>query len=409
MIIAANNNIACLHRNSEFRGIMEKNNNDVNKFWVKYRAAVIESGVDGKYADSYVEWGKKFALSIKGKPLRGRTVDDIQLFLSKIKNQKNAQELQVKQAREALYILYYKFLKLTLEIPKPDDADKLKKLKESSEKKNEKIKRMSVSKKDIEEKHKILLEKIRKEIRYRHYSIRTEYSYVDWIVRFLMFFNGQDPESLSSVNIRKYLDYLACDRNVRASTQNLALNSIVFMYTQVLKYDPGDFSDFYRAKRGPKVPVVLTKKEKDLLFEYMDGVTLLMAEVQYGAGLRTTEIVRLRIKDIDFAYGNIIVRNGKGDKDRLTVLPKKYSEDLKKQIEFSKELFLEDLKNGSDGVFIWRAFARKNPGAKKDWRWQYVFPASNLSADPRSRCFQRHHIDQSTLRKAVKNGAVQQV
>ena len=220
-----------------------------------------------------------------------------------------------------------------------------------------------------------------------------------------MFVNGEDPEKLGTGDIRKYLDYLACERNVRANTQNLALNSIVFMYTQVLKRDPGDFSDFYRAKRGRKVPVVLSKDEIDLLFEQLNGVTLLMSGIQYGSGLRTTECIRLRIKDIDFARNNIIVRNGKGDKDRLTMLPEKYKEDLKKQIVYAKELFLKDLEDGSDGVYIWPAFARKNPGAKRNWIWQYVFPASNLSADPRSKCFQRHHIDQSTLQKAVKNAA----
>jgi integron integrase len=385
---------------------MAKNDNDVNGFWGNFRKKVIDTGVQEKYADWYVKWGQKFALSIKGKPLRKRSVDDIKAFLLKISDQKNLQEWQMRQAREALYILYYKYLNLPFNIPKVDKIGNLKKLEHSSElNKKENTKKISVSRKEIEAIHKDLIEKIRTEMRFRHNSYGTETTYINWSIRYLMFYNGESPEKLSAGHIRKYLDHLACDRNVRASTQNLALNAIVFMYTQVMKRDPGDFSDFYRAKRGSKIPVVLTKKEKDLLFKHMDGVTLLMAEIQYGAGLRTTEVVRLRIKDIDFAYGNIIVRNGKGGKDRLTTLPEKYNEELKKQIEYSKELFLKDLKNGSDGVYIWPAFARKNPGAKKDWRWQYVFPASNLSADPRSRCFQRHHIDQSTLRKAVKNAA----
>ena len=390
---------------AEYGGIMDKKHHDVNKFWLNFRKAVIENGIDEKYAEGYVEWCKKFALSMKGKPLRKRNVDDIKGFISKIKNQKNVQEWKVKQAREALYILYYKFLKIPMEIPQPDSANKLKKLNNSSNNRYKKEERFLVSKIDIEDKHKILLEKIRKEIRYRHYSIRTESTYIEWIVKFLMFSNGEDPEKLASEDIRKYLDHLACERNVRANTQNLALNSIVFMYTQVLNRDPGDFSDFYRAKRGRKVPVVLSKEEVELLLEQLDGVKLLMSGVQYGSGLRTTELIRLRIKDIDFARNNIIVRNGKGDKDRITMLPEKYKEDLKKQIEYSKELFLNDLKDGSDGVYIWPAYARKNSGAKKDWRWQYLFPASNLSADPRSRCFQRHHINQSVLQKAVKNAA----
>ena len=406
MIIAKNKSIKPDARIlEEAGGIMEKYHNDVNNFWIKFRDKVIESGVSEKYADNYVQWGEKFAIFIKGKPLRRRTLDDIKLFLSKIKNQKNIQEWKVKQAREALYILYYKFLKVSPEISDSQYTDELKKLDKSAVNKNEKEKIFSITKKEAEEKHRFLLEKIRTEIRYRHYSLRTEHSYIDWIIRFIIFFNGRNPEELSAGNIREYLDYLACERKVRASTQNLALNAIVFMYKQVLKYDPGDFSDFYRAKRGRKIPVVLSKEEVNLLFEHLSGITLLMSEVQYGAGLRITECVRLRIKDIDFARNNIIVRNGKGDKDRLTMLPVKYKEDLKRQIEYAKELFLNDLKDGSDGVYIWPAYARKNTGAKKDWRWQYLFPASNLSADPRSKSIQRHHIDQSTLQKAVKKAA----
>lgn len=177
------------------------------------------------------------------------------------------------------------------------------------------------------------------------------------------------------------------------------------MYTQVLKRDPGDFSDFYRAKRGRKIPVVLSKEEIDLLLEQLEGITYLMAGLQYGSGLRTTELIRLRIKDIDFARNNIIVRNGKGDKDRLTTLPEKHKEDLKKQIEYARGLLQKDLEDGSDGVYIWPAFARKNPGAKKNWIWQYLFPAGNLSVDPRSKSYQRHHINQSVLQKAVKSAA----
>jgi integron integrase len=387
---------------------MDKNNNDVNRFWDKYREVVIKNGVSEKYADYYVKWAQKFALSIKGKPLNKRSLDDIKQFISKVKNYKNVQEWKVKQAREAIYILYYKFLKINVGDLQPDNNHNYnhKELKKSScGKKFEKKERFLISKKEIEDKHKTLLEKIYKEIRYRHYSIRTESSYMDWIIKFLRFSNGEDPEKLGAGDIREYLDYLACEREVRGNTQNLALNAIAFMYTQVLKYDPGDFSDFKRAKRGRKVPVVLSKGEVDLLLEQMGGVTHLMAGVQYGSGLRTTELIRLRIKDIDFEYGNIIVRNGKGDKDRLTILPEKYIEDLKKQIEYAKKLFQKDLEDGSAGVYIWPAYARKNPGAKKDWRWQYLFPAVNLSVDPRSKSYQRHHVDESTLQRAVKNAA----
>ncbi len=179
------------------------------------------------------------------------------------------------------------------------------------------------------------------------------------------------------------------------------------MYTQVLNREPGDFSDFIRAKRAKKIPVVLTVKEMNQLMEQIEGVSRLMAGLLYGSGLRIMECIRLRIKDIDFAQNRIVVRNGKGNKDRFTMLPGSYKEDLKKQVKHSKDLFLKDLKGEGDfdGVYIWPSYDRKNPGAKKDWRWQYVFPSAYLSVDPRSNRVRRHHTDPSNLRKAVKNAA----
>ena len=386
---------------------MVKNSGDVNRFWSRYRDTVIECNIPESQADEYVKWSENFARSIKGKPLRKRTIDDIKNFISQLKVQRNINENQVNQARKAIYILYYKHLKIALEFSKIELKDRSEKEQKSGAADNEYSGHNDFTfKKEVEKTHHNLIEQIKKEIRYRHYSIRTEYTYVDWIVRYLSFFNGAGPEKLNAGDIRKYLDYLATERNVSASTQNLALNAIVFLYTQVLKQEPGDFSDFVRAKRPKKLPVVLTKDEVDLLFEHLDGDMLLMADgILYGAGLRIMECVRLRIKDIDFAQNCIVVRNGKGNKDRLTMLPKKYREQLKEKIEYSKKLFIEDLQNGSDGVYIWPGYENKNPGAKKDWIWQYVFPASNLSVDPRSKSYQRHHIDESTLRKAIKSAA----
>ena len=382
---------------------MKKYSGDVNRFWVRYRDTLIECNIPESQVDEYVKWAEDFARSIKGKPLRERTISDIKNFISKLKKQKNINEDQVNLARKAIYILYYKHLKIALfskrEVKDGSEANDQRQVNNEYSGHND-----FALRKEVEKTYCKLIEQIKKEIRYRHYSIRTEYTYIDWIVRYLSFSNGVSPEKLNAGDIRKYLDYLATTRNVAASTQNLALNAIVFLYTQVLKQEPGDFSDFYRAKRPKKLPVVLTKDEIDLLFEHLDGDMLLMADgILYGAGLRIMECIRLRIKDIDFAQNSIVVRNGKGNKDRLTMLPKKYREQLREKIENSKKLFIEDLKNGSDGVYLWPGYERKNPGAKKDWIWQYVFPASNLSVDPRSNRVRRHHIDQSTLRKALKN------
>jgi hypothetical protein len=223
---------------------MENNKSEVNKFWIKFHDLVIENGIPEKHADWYVRWGQKFALSIKGKPLYRRTLDDVKAFLSNLQNQENIKPWQVQQARKAIYLLFNKYLNIPLQSSAPIIKEK-----EKDEIDLSGIKTPAL-KNEITKKQNDLIEKIKNEIRYRHYSINTEYSYLDWIIRYISFFDGASPETLSASDIRKYLDYLAIKRNVSASTQNQALNAIVFMYTQVLNRDPGDFSDFIRAKRA---------------------------------------------------------------------------------------------------------------------------------------------------------------
>ena len=378
--------------------------NDVNRFWNQFRDLVIQSGVSDSYADWYVKWGQKFALSIKGKPLRQRTVEDIQRFLINISNKKGVQRWQVEQARESLKLLYNIHLKLPIPIHEAPTFNSTKNEYKASLT-NGNFRDTLAHKDEILNLYRDLFEKIRKEIRYRHYSIRTEKSYIDWIVRYLIFFNKTPPEKLEANEIRQYLDYLATDRKVAASTQNQALNAIVFVYTQVLKRDTGDFSEFVRAKRHIKVPVVLNRQEMSLLMDQLAGINWLMSGLLYGAGLRIMECIRLRIKDVDFGQNQIIVRNGKGAKDRITILPEKYKDPLKKQVNNAKGLFMKDLENGFDGVYIWPSFERKKPGAAKNWIWQYVFPASNLSIDSRSGKVRRHHLHPTTLRRAIAGAA----
>lgn len=380
---------------------MNQKTNNVNTFWSNFRNTVIRSGIDSPYADKYVKWAEQFAVSIKGRSLRQRTPKDIQQFLAKLKNRKGILAWQVEQARDALTILYHEFLKFPISMPETTLCSRPEEHPKSSGSAS-KFKDSLAFKTKMLKLHEDLFEKVRTEIRYRHYSLHTENAYIDWITRFLAFYKGETPERMGAAEIRQYLDFLAKDRQVAASTQNQALNAIVFLYSQVLKREPGDFQDFIRARRPRKVPTVLTLKEVNLLFDQMDGVVWLMAGLLYGAGLRASECIRLRIKDVDFAQNQIIIRDGKGKKDRITMLPEKYKQPLKKQIDDSKLLFEQDLKNGSDGVYIWPGFERKMTGASKDWIWQYVFPAIRLSVDPRSGKVRRHHIYASTLRKAVK-------
>ncbi|MBW1692530.1 MAG: integron integrase, partial [Deltaproteobacteria bacterium] len=212
-------------------------------------------------------------------------------------------------------------------------------------------------------------------------------------------------ENLGSSKIKAYLDYLAETREVSASTQNQALNAIVFLYEQVLKGDAGEFADFVRAKRPRRLPVVLTREEVEMLLDELSGVKQLMAGLLYGSGLRLMECLRLRVQDIDFKMHQIMVRDGKGQKDRVTMLPERYKKSLQRQLKYARSLYSQDMSEGTAGVYIWPALARKYPTASKEWKWQYVFPSSRLSVDPRSRLVRRHHLHENTIQKAVKTAA----
>ena len=242
-------------------------------------------------------------------------------------------------------------------------------------------------------------------MRVRHYSIRTERAYEQWIGRLLSFYDDKPADLIETDDIQRYLNYLAEKRKVAASTQNQALNAIVFFFKEVLKRDPGDFSDFVRAKRSQHIPEVLVRSEVERLLAAMSGLNQLMAGLLYGAGLRLMECIRLRVKDIDFETMRLTVRDGKGRKDRVTMLPERYQQLLKQQLEHAKALYESDLENGVAGVYIWSGLNRKYPNAAREWIWQYVFPSNRLSVDPRSHATRRHHVHASSLQKAVKGAA----
>ncbi|WP_155312807.1 integron integrase [Desulfosarcina ovata] len=247
-----------------------------------------------------------------------------------------------------------------------------------------------------------LLDQVRNCIRRRHYSIRTEQTYVDWIKRYIYFHKKQHPEDMDENHITDFLNYLAVDRKVASSTQNQALCALVFLYRHVLKKDLPQFENLIHAKRPSKLPVVFTREEvRDILLQ-LEGVTWIMGQLLYGAGLRVMECVRLRIKDIDFGYRQITVRDGKGHKDRITMLPVIVVEPLKRHLEKTKKAHELDLEAGFGKVFLPYALERKYPHANKSWDWQYVFPASRRSIDPRSGAEQRHHLSEAVLQRAIK-------
>lgn len=250
-----------------------------------------------------------------------------------------------------------------------------------------------------------LLNQIRAATRTRHYSIRTEDSYVDWARRYIAFHGQRAPGELGVPEINAFLSHLAVEDQVAASTQNQALNALVFLYRHVLYQDlEGDINPI-RAKAPDRLPVVLTRAEVRALMDELSGTHLLMAKILYGGGLRLLECLRLRVKDIDFAQRQIVVRDGKGMKDRLTMLPAGLVEPLRTQLAEVRAIHALDLAQGLGNVYLPFALERKHPNAGREWIWQYVFPAKRIAPDPRSGKLRRHHFDETVLQRAVKAAA----
>jgi integron integrase len=248
-----------------------------------------------------------------------------------------------------------------------------------------------------------IIEEMKRSIRLKHYSLSTERSYLDWAKRFFVYVHETkgDETAFAADDIKQYLSHLAIKRRVSASTQNQAFNALLFLFRNVLGQDIGNLGDTVRAKRGARLPVVLTTDEVRALFSGMSGISLLIAQVLYGSGLRLMELARLRVKDIDFGMQTITVRSGKGDKDRTTVLPESVRDKLRDHIEQVKALHEKDLASGHGEVYLPEALERKSQKAGKEWGWQYVFPSSRLSVDPRSGKIRRHHISEDIVQTAV--------
>ncbi|WP_280818886.1 integron integrase [Thiorhodococcus minor] len=257
----------------------------------------------------------------------------------------------------------------------------------------------------IRETHSALLDRVIKAIRVRGMAIRTEQTYLHWIARYIAFSEDRSPADLGPLEVGRFLEHLAVERRVSASTQNLALNALVFLYREVLGREDLDFGAFARAKRPRRLPTVLTHAEVTALLGHLDGVHRLMASMLYGTGMRLMECVRLRVQDVDFGYGQILVRNAKGNKDRVVPLPERAQGTLSAHLARVREQHESDLADGYGEVYLPDALARKYPNAAKDWRWQYVFPSGRLARDPRSGAVRRHHLHESALQKAVNRAA----
>ncbi|MBT0960640.1 integron integrase [Denitromonas iodatirespirans] len=248
-----------------------------------------------------------------------------------------------------------------------------------------------------------LLDVVRERLRLKHYSIRTEKSYVAWIRRYILFHDKRHPREMGKLHIEAFLTALAVDRNVAAATQNQALSALLFLYREVLELPAPWLDDVVRAKRPARLPTVLTRDEVAAMIREIDDSQIrLMVGLMYGAGLRLMEMVRLRVKDVELSRGEILVRDGKGAKDRVTMLPRSLNKALSAQIAHTKAVHESDLASGGGRVWLPNALAVKYPSAPSAFGWQYVFPAERLSVDPRSGTTGRHHFDEKRLQRAVK-------
>ena len=248
----------------------------------------------------------------------------------------------------------------------------------------------------------IVLAKMRELIRLKHFALSTERTYLDWARRFFAFISQRGSSAWCAEDVRDFLSYLAVSRNVSSSTQNQAFNALLFLFREILKVDMKGLDSTIRAKRGPRLPTVLSVAEVQELFGQMTGKPLLMTRILYGAGLRLMELARLRVQDIDFDGGMIFVRSGKGDKDRTTILPQAVSDDLQKHLVQVKEMHVQDLAAGHGEVYLPGALARKYPNADRKWGWQYVFPSGRLSVDPRTGAVRRHHMSDKSIQNAMR-------
>ena len=388
-----------------------------NKFWNNYIGQLNKRVIKESAQRWYVIHVEQYVKSVPDKKLKYHTEENVNQYFSLIGRNKSLSGWQFCQCIEALEILFCDVLGVVW-VQQVDWAfwySSAKQLKPShpsiarepvNQNSSQKyLKQTSDSLDNIKQCHEPIFTRVVNEIRKRHYSYRTEQAYTHWIVRYIAYHNNKSPEDMSGKEIAAFLEYLAVARNVSSSTQNQALNALIFLYHKTLNIDVGDLGNISRAKVPKNLPVVLSREEIKTLLSYLSGVHYLMAALLYGTGMRLMECITLRVKDIDFHHQLIHVRRGKGQKDRVVPLPKRLTGLLKEQLKKSKEVHRQDLLNGGGDVYLPEALSRKYPSAAREWKWQYIFQSGRLSVDPRSKIVRRHHLHESSLQKHIKKAA----
>lgn len=344
----------------------------------EYLRALSQASVPVEKRQWYVRWTERFATFLGEKPLDAADRDDAEAFIASLGRRPRIEAWQIRQATDAVRIL------LTAVFDKPW------------------LPTGHGSPGTVGRDALYLLGTI---CRARQYSPKTERAYAHWTRRFLEFCRSRGIETPDTDACRTFLEHLVVAGRVAASTQAQALNALAFYFKQVAGTGLGDLGDFEKSKRARRLPVVLTRGEARRLLEAMDERFKLMAGLLYGGGLRLMETARLRVKDLDLERRQILVRDGKGRMDRLTVLPERYRELLVAHLERVRVVHARDLERGYSGATFWPTLARKYPKAPREWPWQYVFPASRLCVDPETGNTLRHHMDESALQRAVKAAA----
>lgn len=387
----------------------------VQKFWDRYIEVLLNHGVKQSSARWYVKRVEQYIAYYPDERLARHTAGHVTRFFTEIGRSSQLKAWQFRQIVDAIRILFCELLQVEwrsevdwhywqeassgLSTNHPTLAREPVAVHDSAQARQP-LPMATVTNRFADELRRLIVE-----IRRRAYSIRTEQTYQTWVTRFLAFQPHETVEDINGQDVRAFLEHLVIHGNVAASTQNVALNALVFFFNEVLEHPIGELGDYARAKRPKQLPSVLSRQEVSALLANLEGLQYLMAALLYGSGMRLMECVRLRVQDIDFSYHQILIRNGKGAKDRVVPLPHKLEPLLRAQLDAVRELHQQDLAEGFGEVFMPDALGRKFPQGARDWVWQYVFPSGKLSLDPRSNKQRRHHVDESTLQKAVKRAS----
>lgn len=389
----------------------------VSRFYDNYLKCLAKANIPQNQRRWYVKHIEGFIEAQRGRGIRTLSTAGLSQYLEMLGRQERLTDWQFRQKIHAIRILYCSLLSASLcrEVDWQHWLDASRQLGSGhptnarqltpEELSHLKARSGSGPVNRVRSSHHDLLVRFATVIRSRGLAYRTEQSYEQWICRFILFCQGADPESVGPAEVRAYLDHLAVIRNVSASTQNQALNALVFLYKQVLGRDPGDLETFVRARRPKNLPVVLSRDEITTLLSQFTGTRHLIASLLYGTGMRLLEGLRLRVLDLDFANGRIHVYRGKGNKDRYVPLPLILQALLRDQIDRVERLHREDLAAGHGEVRLPDALARKYRNAGRELKWQYLFPSTRLAADPYGGTIRRHHLHESAMQKAVKRAA----